>query len=550
VAPFPFTLFGSSRSSNSGGGASCDFTYCYGGDWVQGKVGNYGLSFDGSGDATSGEGYVDINNSSDIPNGGSDGNLTVAAWARLPPNPGDKWNTIISRTDNTTGEGWWLGKAGDTSAQGNAPSRRIGFRYEDTGGTYEYAYSNDASNAGVNNSADWVHLVAVVTGTNPEAGLWINGTKQDVSATPGGAVGSNIPDSLVLGRYAADGGNYYASCSIDEVAIWDVPLTDAQISFLSTGSARADSITPPGGGKLMLYYDFEIADSNPVSGTFPTSTTIYDVVDASFHPSTAHTGTMTNMSVASWGDWQQGKVGKYAIQFDGTNDYIDAGTGLTSLYTDKLTVSCWVYGTFSGNSVIAAQWDYGASTRTWEMRILGNGGGDRVEIGATEGGQWSGDYLAAKSTTTISDNTWYHIVGVYDCSTAPATPKIYINGAAETLFANTSQGGAFNIGGTITPPALTIGAYLNSTNDVENLAGKIDELSIWSGELSSGEVSSLYNSGAGARADSISPGSATLIAYYDMECPGPGNTTLTDQTDNGNNGTFDSDMTGGTCGEG
>ena len=58
--PFPFTLFGANRSSNSGGDAC--FTYCYGGDWVQGKVGNYGLTLTGSGDTTQDEGYVAINN--------------------------------------------------------------------------------------------------------------------------------------------------------------------------------------------------------------------------------------------------------------------------------------------------------------------------------------------------------------------------------------------------------------------------------------------------------------------------------------------------------
>ena len=87
-------------------------------------------------------------------------------------------------------------------------------------------------------------------------------------------------------------------------------------------------------------------------------------------------------------------------------------------------------------------------------------------------------------------------------------------------------------------------------NDTENLQGKIDELAIWSGELSSGEVSSLYNSGAGARADSISPSSATLITYYDMECDGPGNTNLKDLSGNSLDGTFDTDMEDGTCGPG
>ena len=49
--PFPFTVYGASRSS-----APTDdcFTYCYGGDWVQGKVGNYGMQFDGGASVAAG----------------------------------------------------------------------------------------------------------------------------------------------------------------------------------------------------------------------------------------------------------------------------------------------------------------------------------------------------------------------------------------------------------------------------------------------------------------------------------------------------------------
>ena len=47
-----------------------------------------------------------------------------------------------------------------------------------------------------------------------------------------------------------------------------------------------------------------------------------NVVDASFHGSTAHTGTMTNMTVADFGAWGQGKLGKYSFLNDGIDDSI------------------------------------------------------------------------------------------------------------------------------------------------------------------------------------------------------------------------------------
>ena len=71
--PFPFTTYGANRSSNSGGGgASCDFTYCYGGDWVQGKVGNYGMSFNGTNE------YI----LSDTLNAQYTDKITIAGWVK------------------------------------------------------------------------------------------------------------------------------------------------------------------------------------------------------------------------------------------------------------------------------------------------------------------------------------------------------------------------------------------------------------------------------------------------------------------------------------
>ena len=130
--PFPFTTYGANRSSNIPSDPSCDFTYCYGGDWVQGKVGRYGIKMDGSGDTTSGEGYISVNNSSDVSALTDD--FTVQAWIKFGDtraNNGSsipQWSTAIA-TSNYTGAGpnyfvgWSLGRFAGAASHTNAKGR-------------------------------------------------------------------------------------------------------------------------------------------------------------------------------------------------------------------------------------------------------------------------------------------------------------------------------------------------------------------------------------------------------------------------------------------
>ena len=115
--------------------------------------------------------------------------------------------------------------------------------------------------------------------------------------------------------------------------------------------------------------------------------------------------------------------------------------------------------------------------------------------------------------------------------------------------------------------------------------GKIDDVAIWNVALDSGSVYNLWNGGTGAAATTVSSSNlvanwtmdsvygtttitdgvagnngtlqnaslpspaATLAAYYDMECDGPGNSNLFDSSDNNLSGTL-TKMKIGTCGSG
>lgn len=102
-------------------------------------------------------------------------------------------------------------------------------------------------------------------------------------------------------------------------------------------------------------------------------------------------------------------------------------------------------------------------------------------------------FLGAFTGLTLSNNTWYHIVVTYDGggsgSLAAGGLNIYVDGSALTL-SNIIQD---SIDTPVTGfDTLDIG---NGSFFGGNCPGNYDEFTIWDIELSSSQVSALYNSG-------------------------------------------------------
>jgi hypothetical protein len=95
----------------------------------------------------------------------------------------------------------------------------------------------------------------------------------------------------------------------------------------------------------------------------------------------------------------------------------------------------------------------------------------------------SGVFENTIGTTVLSLDTWYHVAVYFNGSTT----KLYINGTLDSTLNNNN----------ITNPntALYLGRKATSADDYYD--GMIDELGVWSRELTSTEVGELYNSGAG-----------------------------------------------------
>jgi len=135
----------------------------------------------------------------------------------------------------------------------------------------------------------------------------------------------------------------------------------------------------------------------------------------------ANHGTLTNMDAGS--DWL-GSPGGWALDFDGTNDYVSIPNRLSYTSGQWLSVSAWfrrnvtsayheIINKFNGTSA--------ANEDGWLVRVT-NGNKLLFTIGQ------SGSYGQFESTATYSDTAWHHIM-VSLCVGAGSTLKMYYDGA-------------------------------------------------------------------------------------------------------------------------
>lgn len=82
-------------------------------------------------------------------------------------------------------------------------------------------------------SGVWYHYVARYNHTNTTMTLFLDGVYKGQNTTANGCSVTTSPQF----RIAQEGGYYYANGSIDEVAVWQRALTDAEIVALYNGGA-------------------------------------------------------------------------------------------------------------------------------------------------------------------------------------------------------------------------------------------------------------------------------------------------------------------------
>ena len=167
----------------------------------------------------------------------------------------------------------------------------------------------------------------------------------------------------------------------------------------------------------------------------------------------------------------------FAMEFNGTDEYIEVPNDSSLQLTDKLTLSCWIKASnvSATNSIIDKFYD--GVDRSYLLRISGT----RVKLylGNTDGSS-APEY---QSSSTLSNNVWYHVVTTF--SSTDNEVKIYINGSLDSTHSKTDLISSNN-------EELRIGTGYNLANYFN---GKLSNCSIYSSSLTSAQVTTLYNEG-------------------------------------------------------
>ncbi|MCF7865652.1 MAG: LamG domain-containing protein [Candidatus Pacebacteria bacterium] len=247
-----------------------------------------------------------------------------------------------------------------------------------------------------------------------------------------------------------------------------------------------------------------------------------------------NTGTLTNMAApaTATSGWGNGKLGG-GLNFDGINDYVDAGN-ITALHGKTgVTYSAWIYRTGGVRyDAIISKFD---NANGIDMLLAGDLASvdDIVVRVSTNGGTGYG----YTSNNIITANVWHYVVMVYDgTQTGDANRlKLYVDNVQQSL--------NFSAGVAAVTPTVSSNVYIGYYPNTGNIfSGKIDEVRIYNRALSATEVTSLYNTGAQKVNSSQNGTNSTLdtglVGLWSFDGKDMNGTTAYDRSGSGNNGTL------------
>ncbi len=189
-----------------------------------------------------------------------------------------------------------------------------------------------------------------------------------------------------------------------------------------------------------------------------------------------HHGTLTNMEPAT--DWRtpQGRPGGLgALNFDGTDEYVDTGHNFTEVSdANRLTIRSWSKYALTSQDYIVGERAEGNDG--FALNIRGDVGGDPLVLTV------SGGFDQTSGASGMSANTWHLVCVTYD----QANVVFYVDGQqisshAQTAAIDESDLNAF------------LGALNNQGTPALFLGGLLDDIRIYSRALPGAEVERLYD---------------------------------------------------------
>ncbi len=195
--------------------------------------------------------------------------------------------------------------------------------------------------------------------------------------------------------------------------------------------------------------------------------------------------------------WVAGKIGG-AMEFDGTDDYVDCGNDESLNFTDEITITAWVKIDLFGD------WDgivtKGIDQSPYAMQMWGNGAlRFSANWGSPSGGIGEGTW---NTNTQMVSGIWVHVAITYDGSTL----RFYIDGAQDSLEV------PLNLTFGTVSESLVLGCDFPGGD--EYFDGVMDDVRIYDRSLSAAQVQDLVNgiSPRWLKAEKPSPTDGAMLA--------------------------------------
>ena len=214
----------------------------------------------------------------------------------------------------------------------------------------------------------------------------------------------------------------------------------------------------------------------------------------------------------------QAQTGRYALSFDGIDDYVGFGTNSPS-YANTITIEAWIKTTQNGTEHNILSWGNSSSTIGDNIQLRLDDG--KLTFGMRDFGDgYDHGWVAITSNQHINTGIWMHIAVVKDGTGV----QLYINGVADN---------SGTIDKTMNTDRFILGHFYEVGMVDVDMAfdGEMDEVRIWHSARSAWEIREYMYKDAGSE----------MEAYYKMS-DGSG-TTLTDNSKNSHSGSLQNDAT-------
>lgn len=325
--------------------------------------------------------------------------------------------------------------------------------------------SNNATDAGdvdtgiVASANTWYHIVVVFNSTT-NVDIYVNGTATNTGATV--FVASSL-SKFAIGALARGTPIQPYSGVADEIGFWTRALTASDVTQLYNSGTGYNPIALTTGTKAYWKLDESSGDATDTVGS----------------------NTLTNTNTVTY---STGKINNGA-DFGASNSTKKLNsTASSGIDGGVMSWSCWIKPTalpssdadpYATTTFNFATTSNATSSVFYTLSLANVSGTQRVYFTRHKNGVAS---TGAYYNTSVSTSVWTHIAGTYDGTTL----QVYVNGVAGT---STTDSGTGSAGSTYTS--------LGSRNTVAFYSGMVDEVGLWSRAITSGEVTTLYNSGNG-----------------------------------------------------